>query len=258
MHAFLIVGPSKSERKKKTGTLLSSRKVDNSPLVRKMLAPDQLLEEKETYGIEDIRVLTTWMSLVHQKPAAVVIEEAERLTIPAQNALLKNLEEGAPNVIIVLSAESEKALLPTIISRCQVVRIISKEGELSLEESQKIVVWLTKVSAQEPEKRILLLYQALSKISGKSLNPHVGAIRREDAKKFLERIIEGLQAYLTDASGPRPPELRSGAAGGDSEKKRAAGPVDILKLAVTAHRELQQNLNISLVLQQFMLDLPAT
>lgn len=48
-----------------------------------------------------------------------IIKEADSLTPEAQNALLKTLEEPRDKVILILIAENEEALLPTIISRAQ-------------------------------------------------------------------------------------------------------------------------------------------
>lgn len=44
-------------------------------------------------------------------------------TDSAANALLKTLEEPAPKVILLLSAETSESLLPTIVSRCEIVRL---------------------------------------------------------------------------------------------------------------------------------------
>jgi DNA polymerase-3 subunit delta' len=41
----------------------------------------------------------------------------------AANALLKTLEEPPPQVILVLTAESPEILLPTVVSRCEVLRL---------------------------------------------------------------------------------------------------------------------------------------
>jgi DNA polymerase-3 subunit delta' len=41
----------------------------------------------------------------------------------AANALLKTLEEPPPHVVLILTADSAEALLPTIVSRCEVVRL---------------------------------------------------------------------------------------------------------------------------------------
>ena len=52
----------------------------------------------------------------------VIIEDAERARIPAQNALLKTLEEPPPNTHLLLTSSRPEALLPTILSRCQRLR----------------------------------------------------------------------------------------------------------------------------------------
>jgi len=51
-----------------------------------------------------------------------IFANAETLTTEAANSLLKALEEPPPRVVIVLIAESTIPLLPTVVSRCQLVR----------------------------------------------------------------------------------------------------------------------------------------
>lgn len=53
----------------------------------------------------------------------VVITAADRLTIPAQNALLKTLEEPPLGTLIILTATTPSALLPTVLSRCTMVHL---------------------------------------------------------------------------------------------------------------------------------------
>ena len=52
----------------------------------------------------------------------VVIEPAETLNRESANALLKTLEEPPQNTVIVLISHRPKLLLPTLVSRCQVMR----------------------------------------------------------------------------------------------------------------------------------------
>ena len=52
-----------------------------------------------------------------------IFERAETLTHEAANRLLKTLEEPLPRVLIVLISAREKDLLPTIVSRCQRVKL---------------------------------------------------------------------------------------------------------------------------------------
>ena len=51
-----------------------------------------------------------------------ILTDADRLRTEAANSLLKLLEEPAPDVVLVLTAERVENVLPTILSRCQRVR----------------------------------------------------------------------------------------------------------------------------------------
>lgn len=241
MHAFLITGPSQIGRKKEIEKLLGSRHVKNSPLYRFILSPE-ILVDKSTYGIEEIRSLISWTQEHHSEPSATMIEGAERLTKPAQHALLKTLEEGAKQLIIILSAESEQSLLPTIRSRCRIVRVVDKTEWISPEDSQKIVRWMGNVSKKDPATRILLLYQALSKFAGKTISPHMGGIARADAERFINRVISALYGVTKDV--PNRTSLDN-----------LSWVTKTLKLAVSSHKRVTQNLNVTLTLQQFILEL---
>jgi DNA polymerase-3 subunit delta' len=50
-----------------------------------------------------------------------ILVRAQTMAAPAANALLKTLEEPPPGNLLVLTAEENEPLLPTILSRCQVV-----------------------------------------------------------------------------------------------------------------------------------------
>jgi len=50
-----------------------------------------------------------------------IIHEAHTMTPQAQNALLKTLEEPVTQSIIIVLADNLKQLLPTVVSRCQVI-----------------------------------------------------------------------------------------------------------------------------------------
>ncbi len=53
----------------------------------------------------------------------VLIQNAENMSLEAQNALLSDLEEPSPSTCYILTQDSGKRLLPTVISRCQKVVI---------------------------------------------------------------------------------------------------------------------------------------
>jgi DNA polymerase-3 subunit delta' len=66
-----------------------------------------------------------------------VIEQAELMTTAAQNALLKTLEEPYGRALIILLTETLSDLLPTVRSRCQVIRFVSLEAEVVKRELLK-------------------------------------------------------------------------------------------------------------------------
>lgn len=89
-------------------------------------------------SIDEIRNLKKH---IFQKPVSapfkiVIIKDAHNLTPEAQNAILKILEEPPSHAVIILEAENEFQLLPTILSR--VVKIKSAPEILKAEESSFI------------------------------------------------------------------------------------------------------------------------
>jgi DNA polymerase-3 subunit delta' len=79
--------------------------------------------EKNTIQIDQVRTLQADAALspLEGRRKVFIIREIERATLPAANALLKTLEEPPPQVILLLTSVRRDLLLPTILSRCQVV-----------------------------------------------------------------------------------------------------------------------------------------
>jgi DNA polymerase III subunit delta' len=65
-----------------------------------------------------------------------IIDDAETLNIPAQNALLKTIEEPPPDTVIILVTRSERALLDTMRSRARAIRF----GPLKAAEVQTVLM----------------------------------------------------------------------------------------------------------------------
>lgn len=81
-------------------------------------------EGAATYMVEQVREI---VHDVHLAPAEgdrtiYIIEAADSFNESAANAFLKTLEEPPGHVIVILLATAHDAVLPTIASRCQVVR----------------------------------------------------------------------------------------------------------------------------------------
>ena len=67
---------------------------------------------------------------------AIVIDEASALTPDAQDALLKTLEEPPPSTVCILVTSTPDSLLPTVLSRCSMVRF----GPLSADEVARVLM----------------------------------------------------------------------------------------------------------------------
>ena len=92
-------------------------------------------EDKRTIPVDGIRSLIEFLNLTsHQGGYKVVlINPANTMSANAANSLLKTLEEPPGNAAIVLVTNSLNRLTPTIVSRCQRVRIAIPAAEDALE-----------------------------------------------------------------------------------------------------------------------------
>jgi len=141
-HAYLFVGPEGIGKKRVAvalakallcrdrdgdtldacGTCASCRPLETGshPDFSLLVRP----ENKHELPIDMVRELTRWISL---KPAqsnrkVAVVDDADTMSIPAANSFLKTLEEPPPGSMLILVAVEVDQLLPTILSRCQVLR----------------------------------------------------------------------------------------------------------------------------------------
>lgn len=136
VHAVLFTGP------RGTGKRTAARQVAQAllcsgedkpcgvcPECKQFLAgshPDMhtLATEERSISVETIRELREELALRPFEGGrhVVIIEQAEKMTTQAQNALLKTLEEPIGEVVFLLITDQPGGMLTTIISRCQRIR----------------------------------------------------------------------------------------------------------------------------------------
>ena len=82
-------------------------------------------EDSTTIKVEQVRDLQRNLSLApyESKYRIALLLNFQQATASAQNALLKTLEEAPQKVILLLTTDSVENLLPTITSRCEIVRL---------------------------------------------------------------------------------------------------------------------------------------
>lgn len=106
--------------------------------------------KKSQISVAQIRQLYDYLSLsTHQVNGhrIILISPAETLNLASANALLKMLEEPPANTLFLLVASQPQRLLPTIISRCQVL-------DLPIPSNTEAVAWLSEQGVNNPESAL--------------------------------------------------------------------------------------------------------
>ncbi|MBU1102191.1 DNA polymerase III subunit delta' [Patescibacteria group bacterium] len=185
-HAYLFVGPAQIGKKTLAAEfakwLLCQQKKNNSACgvcrscldIAKNQHPDLFIlspkqEEKKgvvktfEIGIGEIKTLRRHLSLFpySAKYKIAVIDEVGSLTREAINSFLKTLEEPGQNTLIILISSSWQFILPTIISRCQLIKFLPVK-------EQKLAVGLKKIGKKEGD--ILKIIKLAAGRPGQAIN----------------------------------------------------------------------------------------
>ncbi|MBU1127399.1 hypothetical protein KKF11_03575 [Patescibacteria group bacterium] len=232
----LLTGGTDKEKLKKIGKFLEKHTNSAPSLFEPNPDLFSLFPEK-SIGILEIKKLISFLS---RKPFSkdvkvVLIFEADKLTIPAQNALLKTLEEPPKDSFIFLLTDRSFAFLPTILSRVESVKIVSKQKSKSnLKQQDKVKEILKQVLNQTPGERI-----ALSLELAKSKN---------DVEKLCTNLLTFLRIFLRKRL-----ELESN----DSEKNLSLIQINkMIKDVENARKMLDANVNFHLVVEDMLLNFP--
>ena len=67
------------------------------------------------------------------------IKDIEKMTEQAANSLLKFLEEPEDDIIAILSCKNISAVLPTIISRCQQIKLVGQSENIEIEKNEELI-----------------------------------------------------------------------------------------------------------------------
>ena len=124
-HAHLLVGEDgigKSILAKNIGLMILGKDQDKQYVD---LIEWQVEKNKSTIGVNSIRSL---VEEINKKPfegdkKVIIIYHADKMTVQAQNAFLKTIEEPPKNVTIFLLCENLEVILDTIKSRCQIHKL---------------------------------------------------------------------------------------------------------------------------------------
>jgi hypothetical protein len=162
MHAYLIYSKSQQEIKDSINKIVKEKKA--------------ILLEFTIQKIADVRSLQEFTKLTLSSPTVIFIGNIEGATPEALNAFLKNLEEPQENLTYILSTRNMGKILPTISSRCQIIKGVKRETILDKNLEAENFLELS------PGSRLFLT----SQIKG-----------REEATAFLEKTYPKIPPGIT-------------------------------------------------------------
>jgi DNA polymerase III delta prime subunit len=174
-HAYILVSPSPEERNSAAETIAAAalcsargkvpcglcrdcRKVREGihpDLIRVSRLGDDKGRKKREIMIDQIRALVTDAVVLPNEAARKVylIEDADTMNVPAQNAALKLLEEPPKGVHFLLCAANAGMLLETVRSRCAEIICSAREDEPD-EELRVLAEAFLKRCAEEDEAEL--------------------------------------------------------------------------------------------------------
>lgn len=237
----------------------------------------------EVITIDDIRGLRREIRLapVEGKYKVFYIKDADRMNEQSSNALLKVLEEPPEESVLILSTTRPHLLLPTVLSRCQVIyfRRLAREEVMKIlppddrakfiaglsdgslgkalnlmkdgfEERERVITWLKENAGAEIEKIISLAEEVAGRPGGSGQ-------KKKKLLIFLEIILSWYRDMLNIVVGAEKlfnddcaQELRERASCLSDMHLVAA-----LKIVLQAQKWIELNANPRLVLEVMFLKL---
>lgn len=187
------------------------------------ITPYDILDfnSSESIGIEDIRLIIKNSRLVpYSAKKLTVVRNFQMSTFEAQNAFLKFLEEQPLFLTIILTAGSLQNILPTVLSRCLLIKDKGKKIEA-------LIDLLPILHMPIGQRLIYLQKQASSK---------------DQALKFIADLTDALEYHLVTDHKNFPlskPEI-----------------ANMIKKTQKARQYLESNVNFKFVLDVLLLGFP--
>jgi hypothetical protein len=222
MHAYIITGGNQTARENEIQKRLTAWNIKDIDCV-------YLAGDEEHIGIDAIRLfqkrlLLTPFTSTH---TVGVIRNSDRLTQEAQNALLKVLEEPPPHAYILCEVASSSLLLPTVVSRCEVITL--RGSDTSSDTTHEIRETIQLLLTASYGKKLKMIDEIVQD--------------RVSAKQWVQSAITALRQTMLS-------EIQN-----DATKKSTETYVKLLRLLLAAQQELEVNVNPKLVLDNVFLSL---
>jgi DNA polymerase-3 subunit delta' len=197
-HAFLFTGPPGSGRSNAAVAFAAALQCEEKPpgcgachschtaLAGSHADVTVVRTDRLSIGVDEVRDLVRRSALapVGRRWQILIVEDADRLTEQACNALLKAIEEPTERTVWMLCAPTIEDLLPTIRSRCRLVTLTTP----STEEVADFLVRADGVDA------------ALASYCARASQGHIGrarALARDEGARNRRKEVVSTPARLT-------------------------------------------------------------
>jgi DNA polymerase-3 subunit delta' len=252
-HAYLLAGPeglAKTAFARELGVALVSRCENcgacaECERARAGLHPDLHLLEREgdVYRVEQIAPVIADLSL---KPFSAahrvwVIPEVEHLNPQSANKLLKSIEEPPSHVVFLLVTDRLERVLPTIVSRCQVV-------EFRPLSDTEVAAYLAAGRRLEPTAA-----EALARLSRGSVekaarlaDDALGPARREEYLRHAAGVVAGARPE----HGPAPADAFLGVLARQQAEIAAQVEEDLARRLADLERQFQDKKDLKWYAEQ--------
>ena len=191
-HAYIFSGPESIGKRMfahETYKKLNHREGEGADGDLRIISPRTTKDgDISTIPVEDIRDLPSFLSLSSLPGIfrVVIIDNADRLTIGAANALLKTLEEPLPNRVFFLITSQPEMIPLTIRSRCHEVRFAPHDDEVIKTQAK-----LGGFSEEDAEFVSMIARGRIGLISGLLNNKSVSELKK-DLKDFQQAAKKGI------------------------------------------------------------------
>lgn len=134
--AKYLLCPKNYSNSDKCGNCSQCKNIDKNEFIElKIIEPDGQWIKKSQ--LDQLQELFSRKSVIGNKKV-YIINKAERLNVSSSNSILKFLEEPEQGIVAILVAESISQLLPTIVSRCQILSLKNNKKLTNLSTIEKI------------------------------------------------------------------------------------------------------------------------
>lgn len=138
-----------------------------------------------------------------------IIEDADRMGVEAQNALLKTLEEPPPETTIILATANPSSLLPTTRSRCQFLSVPDNGSVFEFEGQQQVKEALFELCfncrndlcrTEEMTQKLLSVASALADSARSQCEEDFATLLQTAAASEDNALVKQIEIRINDAA----------------------------------------------------------